>query len=140
MRIVLAAVAVAALAFGVAQAQDSARTGPTAPELAEGKAVFAKWCAPCHAPDSGLAGTFALQHKYEGTVPAALENRTDLQPALVAYFVRNGVAWMPPFRPTEISDAQLAALSAYLTAPLDQRGAPAELLAEEMVQLRSEGQ
>ena len=140
MRIVLSAVAVAALAFGVAQAQDSARTGPAAPELAEGKAVFAKWCAPCHAPDPGLAGTFALQHKYEGTVPAALENRTDLQPALVAYFVRNGVAWMPPFRPTEISDQQLAALSAYLTAPLDQRGAPAELLAEEMVQLRGEGQ
>ena len=140
MRIVLAAAAVAALAFGVAQAQDGMRTGPTAPDLSEGKAVFAKWCAPCHAPDPGVAGTFALQHKYEGAVPAALEDRTDLQRALVAYFVRNGVAWMPPFRPTEISDAQLAALSAYLTAPLDRRGPPAELLAEEMVQLRSEGQ
>lgn len=140
MRSVVVAAVVAALAFGVAQAQDGMRTGPTAPDLAEGKAVFAKWCAPCHAPNPGLAGTFALQHKYDGKVPAALENRTDLQPALVAYFVRNGVAWMPPFRPTEISDAQLAALSAYLTAPLDQRGAPAELLAEEMVQLRSEGQ
>ncbi|RIV81072.1 cytochrome c [Aurantiacibacter xanthus] len=138
-RLVLAGLVVAAFATA-AVAQQASRTGPTAPELAEGKAVFAKWCAPCHAPAPGLAGTFALQHKYEGTVPAALEDRTDLQPALVAYFVRNGVAWMPPFRPTEISDQQLAALSAYLTAPLDQRGAPAELLAEEMVKLRGEGQ
>ena len=137
MRSLAIAAAIAALAFGAAQAQDAVRTGPAAPDLAEGKAVFAHWCAPCHAPSPRLAGTFALQHKYEGRLPAALEHRTDMAPALISYFVRNGVAWMPPFRPTEVSDAELAALTAYLTAPLDQRGAPAENVAEEMVRLRS---
>ena len=135
------ALAIGALAFGAVQAQDAPaeRSGPTAPQLAEGKAVYAHWCAPCHANEPGLAGTMSLRAKYEGRIPAALEDRTDLQPILIEYFVRNGVAWMPPFRPTEISDAELAALSEYLTAPLEDRGAHARLLAEEMVE-RSQGQ
>jgi mono/diheme cytochrome c family protein len=33
---------------------------------------------------------------------------------LAASFVRSGVSVMPPFRKTEISDADLAALAAYL--------------------------
>lgn len=124
----------AALAFGGARAQEGAlaRTDSTATEIEAGKRVYAHWCAPCHAAEPGLAGTMSLEAKYEGRVPAALENRTDLTPDLIAYFVRNGVAWMPPFRPTEISDTELAALSRYLTAPLDDRGSHAMLLAEEM--------
>lgn len=137
MRLFLIAAGVAALAFGAAQAQENARTGDAAPELAEGKAVYARWCAPCHANVPSLAGTRSLQAKYEGRLPAALEDRTDLTPALLGYFVRNGVAWMPPFRPTEISNAQLAQLSAYLTAPLADRGAHAPLLAQEMAQART---
>ncbi|MCB2065905.1 MAG: cytochrome c [Erythrobacter sp.] len=124
--------------FGAATAQQAVRTGPVAPALAEGRAVFAHWCAPCHADYPGLAGTSSLAIKYAGTgTPAALEDRTDLPAPVIAYFVRNGVAWMPPFRRTEISDAELAALSAYLTAPLDQRGAHTPLLADEMVQLEA---
>jgi mono/diheme cytochrome c family protein len=88
---------------------------PDAPLAANGKAVFQKWCAPCHAANPKLAGTLALQTKYAGAMPAALEQRNDLTPELVAYFVRNGVAWMAPFRKTEISDAELADLGAYLT-------------------------
>ncbi len=38
----------------------------------------------------------------------------DLRPPVTATFVRNGVSIMPPFRKTEISDADLAALAAYL--------------------------
>lgn len=98
--------------------------------LAEGKAVYEKWCAPCHADSPRLAGTLALQTKYEGKIPAALELRTDMTPETVSYFVRNGVAWMAPFRKTEVSDAQLAAIGAYLTAPLEQRGLGAEALAK----------
>lgn len=139
MKFFAVAAGVAALAFGAAQAQDSARTGVVAPEVAEGRAVYARWCAPCHANVPSLAGTRSLQAKYEGSLPAALEDRTDLTPALIGHFVRNGVAWMPPFRPTEISDAQLAQLSAYLTSPLADRGAHAPLLAQEMAQAR-EGQ
>lgn len=127
------------LAFGVAQAQDSARSGPTAPELQEGKAVYAHWCAPCHADVPSLAGTSSLAIKYQGTdIPAALEDRTDLSSPVIGVFVRNGVAWMPPFRPTEISNDDLAKLSAYLTAPLEDRGAHAENVAEEMVRKSAE--
>lgn len=41
--------------------------------------------------------------------------RPDLTPELVGYFVRNGVSVMPFFRKTEIGDADLAALSRYIT-------------------------
>jgi len=111
----------------------------TAPELVAGKQLFAHWCAPCHANEPRLAGTLALQTKYKGQVPAALELRSDLTPELVGFFVRNGVAWMPPFRKTEISDAELAQIGAYLSAPLERRGPPAELLAEEMMQGQEKG-
>ena len=80
-----------------------------------GKVVFDKWCSACHGPNPRLAGTLALQTKYEGQIPAALEERTDLTPDIVASFVRGGVAWMAPFRKTEISDAELADLGAYLS-------------------------
>ena len=129
---ILATGVVAVLAMS-AEAQPAVRSGATAPALEPGKRLYAKWCAPCHAADPRLAGTLALQHKYGGELPAALEDRTDLTPETVAYFVRNGVAWMAPFRKTKISDAELTAMGAYLSAPLTERGAHAELLADEMM-------
>ncbi len=94
----------------------AAGVGSVAPEKnrENGHAIFTKWCAPCHALNPRLAGTLALQTKYDGKLPAALEQRTDLTPETVRYFVRNGVAWMAPFRKTEISDAELADVGAYL--------------------------
>ena len=89
---------------------------PVPADVAEGHAVFDKWCAPCHANSPRLAGTLALQTKYQGAMPAALEKRTDLTPEVVRYFVRNGVAWMAPFRKTEISDTELRAIGSYLSA------------------------
>ncbi len=56
-----------------------------------------------------------LEQKYKGTKPAALEERTDLTPATVAAVVRSGVGPMPFFRKTEVSDADLKALGAYLS-------------------------
>lgn len=86
----------------------------------------------------GLAGTNSLKLKYEGTdISGVLEDRTDLTAPVITYFVRNGVAWMPPFRRTEISDGELAALSAYLTAPLEDRGAHTPLLADEMAEMET---
>jgi mono/diheme cytochrome c family protein len=76
--------------------------------------VFRNWCTPCHAPGTRHPGTQALEALYKGAKPAALEERTDLVPELTASFVRSGVSVMPPFRKTEISDADLAALAAYL--------------------------
>jgi mono/diheme cytochrome c family protein len=89
---------------GTAHAQDVAR----------GHEVFQYWCAPCHAPGPRHPGTQALEVLYQGAKPAALEQRTDLVPELTRSFVRTGVSVMPPFRKTEISDADLDALAAYL--------------------------
>jgi (+)-pinoresinol hydroxylase len=83
---------------------------------ARGAAVFNNWCSACHSRGPMNApGTTSLQNKYQGSVPAALEDRKDLTVELVKLFVRNGVATMPQFRKTEVSDADLEALAAYLT-------------------------
>ena len=83
---------------------------------AQGKAIFDKWCTPCHAPgiNDHYPGTVALQVKYKGKIPAALEQRTDLTPELIAQTVRKGVSIMPIFRKTEINDLELQALIRYL--------------------------
>ena len=81
-----------------------------------GAAVFNNWCSACHSRGTQNApGTASLQNKYQGSVPAALEDRRDLTPDLVKFFVRNGVAMMAPLRKTEVSDADLDALAAYLS-------------------------
>ncbi len=79
-----------------------------------GRAVYQYWCAPCHAAGPGHPGTQSLQVKYGEKEPAVLLERTDLSAQAVALFVRQGVLSMPPFRKTEITDAQLAALAAYV--------------------------
>ncbi len=107
---------VAILIASIAAAPSVAAPGKAADTpVAPGKVVFEKWCAACHAANPKLAGTTALQAKYQGQLPAALEARTDLTPDVVSAFVRNGIAWMAPFRKTEISDAELADLGAYLS-------------------------
>jgi mono/diheme cytochrome c family protein len=83
-----------------------------------GAAVFNNWCAACHGRDARNApGTSSLQFKYQGKTPAALEDRRDLTPQAIKLYVRQGVAMMPFARKTEISDADLDALTAYLTQP-----------------------
>ncbi|HUL82463.1 MAG TPA: cytochrome c [Gammaproteobacteria bacterium] len=102
-----ATLGIVALLSATALGQDSATTE-------RGHQVYATWCAPCHAPGPKHPGTQALEALYKGAKPAALEQRTDLAPAVTSTFVRTGVSVMPPFRKTEISDADLAALAAYL--------------------------
>lgn len=91
----------------------AARASPAA--ASPGKQVFDKWCTPCHGRGSRHPGTASLAARYGKDLPAALEDRQDLTPEVVGYFVRNGVSVMPPFRKTEITDADLAALGAYLS-------------------------
>lgn len=82
----------------------------------KGRAVYEYWCATCHAPGPGMPGTAALAAKYkDGSRPAVLAERGDLTPQLLRFFVRNGVSVMPFFRKTEVSDADLEAMAAYLT-------------------------
>jgi mono/diheme cytochrome c family protein len=81
-----------------------------------GAAVFNNWCSMCHGKDvKNAPGTRSLQFKYQGKLPAALEDRRDLTAEIVKLYVRKGVATMPFFRKTEISDADLDALAAYLS-------------------------
>lgn len=124
-----AAALLTSAAFAANAAGDPSPAQPAA-HLVQGKQVYDEWCAPCHTDSPGLAGTLALQTKYEGQIPAVLEHRTDLTPEVVEFFVRNGVAWMAPFRRTEISDAELAGIGAYLAAPLEERGLSAAALAK----------
>ncbi len=108
-RIILSAAALLAIAQSPAAAADAGQAG-------QGKAVFERWCAPCHGAGPGHPGTVALAAKYKGAKPGELERRSDLTPDVVAYMVRNGVSIMPIFRKTEVSDADLAAVGAYLSA------------------------
>ena len=92
----------------------------TDPLVRRGKEVFDARCRACHGtyPKGGppgsdalaglVPGTLALQLRYKGQKPALLEERTDLTPEAVAVFVRHGGGgFMPPFRPTEVSDEDL---------------------------------
>ncbi len=83
-------------------------------KIEEGKQVYQYWCWNCHGEGVGKPGTQALAAKYKGSKPAILDQRTDLTPNVTKIFVRRGVSIMPFFRKTEISDAQLDALAAYL--------------------------
>ena len=96
-----------------AVAQDSAA-------VERGRATFEHSCAPCHAAGIGddgramLPGTDALRIKYRGALPALLEERTDLTFDAIKLFVRRGTWSMPPFRPTEVTDAEIRDIAAYL--------------------------
>lgn len=88
--------------------------------LTTGKQLFDRWCGGCHEPLPGHgfdppAGTYRLQKKYGDRLPAALEQRTDLQPGLIRTVVRNGVNMMPRTRKTELSDRELEEIVNYLT-------------------------
>ena len=77
--------------------------------------MFQGRCEICHGAGIDRAGTLSLQAKYDGAKPARLEERRDLTPAVVHFYVRNGSGMMPFFRKTEVSDAELDDLAAYLS-------------------------
>jgi len=92
-----------------------ALAAPDESAVEKGRQVYQKWCQPCHGDGVGKPGTDALAEYYKGKKPAVLDQRTDLTPEMIRLFVRRGVLFMPSFRKTEVSDAELAAISAYLT-------------------------
>lgn len=81
----------------------------------KGYVQYQDYCSMCHGEGPGRPGTMALGAKYKGAEPALLADRTDLTPQLIKLYVRNGISIMPIFRKTEISDADLDAIAAYLT-------------------------
>lgn len=108
--------AVPALVGLVAALASEVHAAPQPASAVSGQRVYEHWCAPCHAPGPGHPGTQSLQVKYGGKLPAVLLERTDLSAQTVATFVRQGILLMAPFRKTEISDAELTALAAYVAS------------------------
>ncbi len=104
-----AALGAALATAGAALAKDNPAS------VQHGHDVFQYWCSTCHGAGPGHPGTDALTVKYHGSKPALLEQRRDLTPQTVSFYVRHGVSIMPFFRKTEISDADLADLGAYLS-------------------------
>lgn len=99
------------LAGSPAVAQQGATPNPAA-----GEALFRHWCTACHGIGPGHPGTQSLAKAHEGTnIPDALERRTDLDPDMINYFIRHGSTVMPFFRKTELSDAEVADIAAWLT-------------------------
>jgi mono/diheme cytochrome c family protein len=88
--------------------------------IERGNAKFQYMCAPCHGAGIGddgramLPGTDALRIKYRGALPALLEERGDLTADVIRVYLRRGSWSMPPFRPTEITDAEIEDIAAYL--------------------------
>jgi cytochrome c553 len=81
-------------------------------EKADGAAVFGEKCGMCHRATGMGTGILARRMSPE---LALLENRTDLQPALIETAVRSGFGVMFPISRAEVSDAQLQMLVEYLT-------------------------
>ena len=89
-------------------------SGAQAADADAGKNVFDRYCAECHAAGVGHPGAQMLGW-LKGERQALLEQRTDLTAVYVSLVVRQGLLEMPPYRPSEITDASLADLGAYLT-------------------------
>lgn len=109
MRLLGAVLLFALIAVFVAQTP----AAPDESQVERGHRVYQKWCFPCHGPGNDKPGTIALAAR--GQKPAVLDERTDLTAPVIKTPVRHGVFYMPIFRKTEVSDADLDAIVAYLT-------------------------
>ena len=78
-----------------------------------GKEVFESYCVYCHAPGYEHPGTRQLA-KRRGDDKAVLAQRDDLTEEYINFIVRHGLMSMPPFAPSDLTDAKLKALVNYL--------------------------
>lgn len=77
-----------------------------------GRDVFDHYCTYCHGAADG-PGTVQLG-RTRGKDKALLTQRTDLKPQYVEYVVRHGLKAMPPFVPSDLTDARLKSLISFL--------------------------
>jgi cytochrome c5 len=75
------------------------------------EALFVEKCSMCHR-QMGM-GTVILARRMEAKL-AMLESRDDLTPEYIRVAVRSGLGNMPRITRGEVSDAQLAAITAHL--------------------------
>jgi mono/diheme cytochrome c family protein len=77
----------------------------------QGRKLFQSTCLYCHGEKVWGTFTLARRRADEGL----LEKRTDLSAPFVKNVVRNGLGSMPAYRRTELTDADVDAIAAYLT-------------------------
>ena len=78
-----------------------------------GKEVFDRHCVHCHGP--GDAPATVQLDRTRGKGKGLLTERTDLAPEYIEYIVRHGLKSMPPFVPSDLTEAKLEALVGFLT-------------------------
>lgn len=108
------AAVLAALAGGFAAAQG------TDTAAGRGAAVYTAKCSYCHdrVPENAaleaLPGVASLMLKYGGALSPYIRERPDLADAdVLTAFLRNGAGSMQPFRKTELTAGDIAAIAAY---------------------------
>lgn len=79
------------------------------PNAGAGERLFVEKCAMCHGPNG--MGTGLLARRVDQPL---LEKRTDLTVDYVTQAARMGIGNMPAIPRGEVSDAQMAAIAAYL--------------------------
>ena len=89
-----------AFAADAAAAATPARVVLSAESLEKGAMLFVKNCIMCHERGMEHPGTAALSYLY-GKGKGALEDRDNLTPDFVRFFVRHGRGLMPAFRTGE---------------------------------------
>jgi mono/diheme cytochrome c family protein len=87
---------------------------PAVAAAPDGRTLFMRQCGVCHLP--GGTGTFMLERRL-GKEQALLNERANLAAPYVVTIARNGIMSMPRFTRAELTDAELAAIAAYLTRP-----------------------
>ena len=93
---------------GVTNANEPSLT----PQQQQGKRLYNHICVYCHSP--GVWGTNRLSKRMDKE-HAVLESRTDLSAGAIQTIVRTGIGSMPPLRKSELTDADVSAIAAYLT-------------------------
>lgn len=82
------------------------------PEQPNGAENYVLKCAGCHNPGPGHPATMLLGQM--GRPVPALIGRKDLELEYLHAVVRQGLLEMPPFRPTELSDAEIKEIYEYI--------------------------
>lgn len=107
----------AALVFGPPAVAAAASAATAAPLFANvdrpgGKMLFDRYCGACHDAGPGHPGTMMLG--IQGRPHPALVGRTDIDADYIRQIVRGGLIEMPPFRPTDLTDAELDQVVAHI--------------------------
>lgn len=81
-------------------------------EQQQGKALYEATCNYCHNARGFATERLRIRLPEDRSI---LAERTDLDPTYIRTIVRNGLASMPAYTPTDLNEAQIKSIAAYLT-------------------------